>query len=413
MSDNIIFHIDVNSAFLSWSAVKMLEEGADVDIRQVEAIVGGDSKTRHGIVLAKSISAKNKGVTTAMPVASALKKCPNAIVVEPIHQYYKMMSEKFIDMMRDITEDIEQVSIDECYMNYTGISDMYDSPIKAATIIKDRVKNELGFTVNIGISDVKVLAKMASDFLKPDRVHTLYYSEIEEKMWPLPVSELHMAGKSSVIKLNNLGIKTIGDLAKFPVDYLEDHLGSHGRMLWEYANGIDDRKVERVREEIKGVGNSITLSRDYTKIPEVEHILLKLSEKVAGRLRKDKKQAKTVAIELKYNDFSKISKQTTLDVATDNSMVIYNIVKSFLPDLMKKPIRLIGVRTTNLIKEDEPYQMTLFDFGGGDVDENKTTSKLEQKKKLKKLDEAIDKIKDKYGADAISRASLLEGDNER
>ena len=418
MPDNIIFHIDVNSAFLSWSAVKMLEEGSDIDIRNIDAIVGGDS--RHGIVLAKSMSAKAKGISTAMPVAKAMGLCPDLYIVSPDHSYYKMMSDKFIDLMRDITEDIEQVSIDECYMNYTGISDMYESPVEAANIIKDRIKRELGFTVNIGISDVKVLAKMASDFKKPDRVHTLYKCEIEEKMWPLDIRDLYMAGKSSVETLKKLGIKTIGDLAKAPVDYIEDHIGNHGRMLWEYANGIDKRVVERQREEIKGVGNSITLARDYTKIEDVLHILLKLSEKVASRLRKDKKMAKTIGIELKYNDFSKVSKQVSVEVATDSSTTIYEIVKELLPPLMVKPIRLIGVRTTNLIKEDEPYQMTLFDFGNGGneadvskVNVNKSSSRLDKKKKLKKLDEAFDKINDKYGQGMISRASLMEDENER
>lgn len=224
--EKIIFHIDVNSAYLSWTAVKMLQEGYGKDIREIPCIVGGDQKSRHGIVLAKSISAKKYGVVTGEPVVNAFRKCPHLEMVPPEHDYYEKMSCELMKLLMGYTPDIEQVSIDECYMDYSGIKHQFDTPESAAAAIKNKVKETLGFTVNIGISDVKVLAKMASDFEKPDKVHTLYRSEIQRKMWEMPVQELFMAGKSSVDTLHKLGIFTIGQLAKSPVNVLESHLKS-------------------------------------------------------------------------------------------------------------------------------------------------------------------------------------------
>ena len=233
--DKIIFHIDVNSAYLSWTAVKMLKNGYPKDIRNIPCIIGGDKKNRHGIVLAKSISAKKYGIVTGEPVVNALKKCPGLEIVPPEHDYYSEQSHKLMELLKSFTPDIEQVSVDECYMDYTGIRNKFSNEIEAAYTIKNKVKEQFGFTVNVGISDVKVLAKMASDFEKPDKVHTLYKEEIKEKMWKLPVEDLFMAGKSSVNVLHKLGIFTIGQLAKSPVTILDAHLKSHGRVLWEYA----------------------------------------------------------------------------------------------------------------------------------------------------------------------------------
>ena len=254
----IIFHIDVNSAYLSWTAVKLLKEAAKdekkIDIRNIPAIIGGDREKRHGIVLAKSISAKKFGIVTGEPIANALQKCPNILIVPPEHGYYNEQSHKLMKLLRTFTPDIEQVSVDECYMDFSGIQNEYPSPLACAYKIKDTVKEKLGFTVNVGISDVKVLAKMASDFTKPDKVHTLYRREIKEKMWQLPVEELYMAGKSSVNTLHKLGIYNIGQLATSPEYILEAHLKKHGKILWEYANGIDKSVVNTKREELKRSG---------------------------------------------------------------------------------------------------------------------------------------------------------------
>ena len=259
---SIIFHIDVNSAYLSWTAVEQLKNGKETDIRTIPAIIGGDQKSRHGVVLAKSVPAKKYGIHTGEPVANAFRKCPNLVMEPPDHRLYSAYSRRLMDFLKTYTPDIEQVSVDECYMDFTGIASRYYSPVTAALEIKDEVKKRFGFTVNIGISSVKVLAKMASDFEKPDKVHTLFPEEIQVKMWPLPVEELYMAGRSSVETLRKLEIRTIGELAQADPKILELHLKSHGRRLWEFANGMDDSEVETSPSEAKGIGNSTTLSRD-------------------------------------------------------------------------------------------------------------------------------------------------------
>lgn len=281
-----IFHIDVNSAFLSWSALEKLRLGDSVDLRTIPSIIGGDTKTRHGVVLAKSIPAKAYGIHTGEPVTDALKKCPFLVSCPPDHKLYAEKSRLLMEHLANICPDIEQVSVDECYMNFTPIAARYESPLSAAQKIKDGIRETFGFTVNIGISDKKVLAKMASDFRKPDLVHTLYRSEIREKMWPLPLPSLFMCGKSSVDTLHNLGILTIGDLALSDPQIIISHLKSHGKTLWEFANGIDDSAVIPVPAEAKGIGNSTTLPQNALTMEEIKKCLLALSESVASRLRK-------------------------------------------------------------------------------------------------------------------------------
>ena len=252
--NRIIFHIDVNSAFLSWSALQLLKENPNsVDIRTIPSIIGGNQETRHGIVLAKSISAKKLyQIQTAEPVASAMKKCPILTIVPPDHQLYSRCSKQFINFLKTLTPDIEQVSIDECFLDFTGIAHRFSSPEDGAAYIRNYIYNHFGFTVNIGISTNKLLAKMASDFEKPNKTHTLYPYEIQQKMWPLPVSSLYMCGKSSVEELRKLEILTIGDLARANPDIICLHLKSHGRLLWEYANGMDNSTVEAIPESAKG-----------------------------------------------------------------------------------------------------------------------------------------------------------------
>ena len=255
----IIFHIDVNSAYLSWTAVEQLKHGAKQDMRLVPAIIGGDQKARRGVVLAKSIPAKKYGIRTGEPVANAFRKCPNLVMAPPDHKMYREKSARLMEYLKAFTTEIEQVSVDECYVDFTGIAWKYPSPIDAALVIKDGIKEKFGFTVNVGISSNKLLAKMASDFEKPDKVHTLFPEEIRIKMWPLPIGELYMAGRSSVETLKKLEIYTIGDLAQADPELISLHMKSHGRMLWEFANGIDDSRVQSEQAEAKGIGNSTTL----------------------------------------------------------------------------------------------------------------------------------------------------------
>ena len=396
----IIFHIDVNSAYLSWTAVEQLKNGARIDIRTIPAIIGGDQKSRHGIVLAKSVPAKKYGIRTGEPVANAFRKCPNLHMEAPDHKMYHQHSKELMAFLRSYTPDIEQVSVDECYMDFTGIASRYVSPVEAAFEIKDEVKRRFGFTVNVGISDVKVLAKMASDFQKPDRVHTLFKSEIQEKMWPLPISELFMAGHSSVETLKKLEIQTIGDLAKADPKLIEMHLKSHGRRLWEFANGIDDSVVESEKAEAKGIGNSTTLSKDVTTKEEAHKVLLSLAQSVGGRLRKQRYHAGMVNVEIKYADFTVSSHQKQLERTTASDQLIYQAATELFGEMWDgKPIRLLGIRTSKLSQEDEPQQLSLFDMD---------FRSYKNDKKHEKLDQALDEIRKRFGNDAVVRASFLK-----
>ena len=398
----IIFHIDVNSAFLSWTAVEQLKNGAEEDLRTIPSIIGGNQESRHGVVLAKSIPAKKYGIVTGEPVANAFRKCPNLVMAPPNHKMYTEYSKRLMQFLREnYTDEIEQVSVDECYMNFTGIAHRYASPVAAAFEIKDAVYKEFGFTVNVGISVNHLLAKMASDFEKPNKVHTLFPEEIPAKMWPLPVSELYMAGKSSVEVLHKLEIRTIGELAKTDPDLLELHLKSHGRTLWEFANGKAGDKVVRERVENKGIGNSTTLPKDVTEEEEARKVLLWLSETVGRRVRKEGMKAKMVSVEIKYNTFQSVSHQKQLQRATNADKVIYETACELFHELWNgHPIRLLGIRTSKLVDEAEPEQMSIFDF----EDEEKQETK--KNKKQEKLDKALDQIRKKYGEGAIVRGSL-------
>ena len=405
--DRIIFHIDVNSAYLSWSAIDLLQANPDsVDIRTIPAIIGGNRKTRHGIVLAKSLPAKNMyHITTGEPITDALKKCPTLTIVPPDHDSYSRHSKQFVGFLRTLTPEIEQVSVDECYMDFTGIAQRFSSPVEAAYEIKARVYEKFGFTVNVGISTNKLLAKMASDFEKPNRVHTLFPEEVKEKMWPLPVSELFMAGKSSVAILEKLEIRTIGELAQTDPKLLEFHLKSHGRTLWEFANGIGDAKVQSEETAAKGVGNSTTLPKDVEKAEDAKKVLFSLAESVGKRLRKAGQKANMVSVEIRYSDFQNVSHQKQLGRASGADQVIYEAACSLFDELWNgEPIRLLGVRTAKLVDEDEPEQLSLFDLQF-EVKSEKPKKSME---KLKKLSAAMGEIRGKYGADAVIRGSVLE-----
>lgn len=398
MMERVIFHIDVNSAFLSWEAVDRLENGADVDLRLIPSAVGGDIETRHGVILAKSVPAKKYKITTGEPVVNALRKYPDLVIVKPRHEIYREKSKAFMNILRQYSDVVEQYSIDEAFVDMTGTRLLFGEPQEAADRIRNQIRDELGFTVNVGISSNKLLAKMASDFTKPDKTHTLFPSEIKTKMWPLPVGDLFFAGKSTVSKLRGMGINTIGELANTDKSIIEQILKKHGTVLWDFANGIDDSPVETERPDNKGYGHSTTLSFDVTEPQLAKNILLKLTDKVCQRLRKDATKADTVTVQIKYSDLTKASHQCGLPAATNISSEIYRYVcKLFDEKWDGTPIRLLGV-STKVASEDSGRQMSLFD--NTDYD------------KLEKLDKAMDHIKDKFGTDAIVRASSLSLDEE-
>lgn len=401
--EQIIFHIDVNSAYLSWTAVEQLKNGAEVDLRTIPAIIGGNQESRHGVVLAKSPLAKRYGIRTGEPVAQAFRKCPDLVMAPPNHKMYQEYSRRLMEFLQTYTPDIEQVSVDECFMDFTGISYLYLSPVEAAFEIKDAVYEKFGFTVNIGISVNHLLAKMASDFEKPNKVHTLFPKEVPVKMWPLPISELYMAGRSSVEVLNKLEIRTIGELAKADPNLLELHLKSHGRTLWEFANGIDHEKVRRGHVENKGIGNSTTLAKDAVTEEEAKKVLLWLAESVGGRLRKEKQRAGMVSVEIKYHTFQTVSHQKQLETASNADQVIYKAACELFGELWnREPIRLLGIRTSKLQDESAPVQMSIFDF------QTKQEEQSVENQKHQKLDKALDVIRKKYGEDAVKKGTLLK-----
>lgn len=297
-----ILHVDVNNAFLSWTALDRLNQGEKVDIREIEAVIGGDESKRSGIVLAKSMKAKRRGVYTGETLYQARLKCPNLQVFKGDYKSYKKHSNDLYKILLEYTEKIERFSIDECFLDMTDYLGN-DTLLNKAYEINRRVKKELGFTVNVGVAHNKLLAKMASDFTKPDKVHTLFEEEIPSKMWTLPVSELFMLGRKTIPKLSNMRIKTIGDLAKQDKAEMVKKFGKHGLLMWEYANGIDNSEVNYLEEKPKGIGNSVTLPRDISSKEEIEKVLLTLAEQVAYRLRRYNMYANVVNVQLRTKDF--------------------------------------------------------------------------------------------------------------
>lgn len=389
-----ILHVDVNNAFLSWTALDMLKNGSKIDIREIPAVIGGDESKRSGIVLAKSMKAKECGVKTAETIYQARMKCPGLKIFPSNFKVYRYYSNQLYQLLSEYTDKIERFSIDECFLDMTHYL-MNDTLLNKGKEINRRVKEELGFTVNVGVAHNKLLAKMASDFTKPDRVHTLFEDEIPNKMWTLPISELFMLGKRTVPKLYNMQIKTIGDLAKTNKKILQDKFGKHGTMMWEYANGIDNSEVKYQKEKPKGIGNSVTLPEDILDIDKLEEMLLALTEQVTYRLRKQKMLARVVNVQLRNKDFVDTSHQRKLPNATASTKEILKVAKELLKQMYRNgtPIRLIGVRVDDLTDTEE-MQISLFN----DVVKNN---------KQEKLDKTIDKLKEKYGYNLITRAGKM------
>ena len=389
-----ILHVDVNNAFLSWTAVEMIKNGSQIDIREIPSIIGGDESKRSGIVLAKSPKAKEFGIKTAETIYQARMKCPSVKIYKSDFKVYQKYSNMLYKLLQEYTDKIERFSIDECFLDMTNYL-MKRTLIEVAQEIHVRVKKELGFTVNIGVANNKLLAKMASDFTKPDKIHTLYANEIKQKMWPLSVSELFMLGRRTVPKLQNMQIRTIGDLANTNKELITKKFGKHGLQMWEYANGIDNSEVKYLQEKPKGIGNSITLPENISEIEKLEEIILALSEQVTYRLRKYKMKAKVVNVQLRTKDFVDSSHQEKLEYPTASTKEIYKKAQKLLTNMYKPytPIRLVGLRVEGL-EENEMQQTTLFEH--------------KDEKKQEKLDKVIDELKNKYGYNFITRARRME-----
>ena len=390
----LIFHVDVNSAFLSWEAAKRVKQGLP-DLREIPSCIGGDPKKRTGIVVAKSIPAKKYGIQTGEPMGMALQKCPDLVCVPSDFALYDRCSKAFKSICASYAPVMELFSIDEVFLDMTGTGQIYPDPMVTACEIKDRIYRELGFTVNVGISTNKLLAKMASDFEKPNKVHTLYPEEVPQKMWPLPVRDLLFLGKASEKKLVQNGIRTIGDLARANEKEIQMLLGEKaGHQLYLSANGLDDSPVKAQREEAKGISVETTFDEDIVSYEQIFPILLSQCDIVAARMRREGKKCNCVAVSFRTLEFKNKSHQRKLDNPTDVTNEIYqNVRQLFQESWSGQPLRLIGVALTGLT-EDDFIQMSLFE----------DPKKREQQKKL---DEAMDNIRKKFGNDKISRASTM------
>ena len=400
MQERVIFHVDANSAFLSWTAayrVRVL--GESLDLRDIPSVIAGDKASRHSIILAKSGPAKKYGIQTGEPLFQALEKCPDLVVAPPDYSLYVEASRHFVQMLRQFSPMVQQYSIDEAWVDMTGTQRIFGAPRLAAEKMRQRIWDELGFTVNVGISSNKLLAKMAGDFEKPNKVHTLFPEEMESKMWPLPVRDLFLIGGATERKLKGLGIYTIGDLAKADVSVLKKRLGKHGETIWHYANGRNAEMVTPEPEENKGYGNSTTTPEDVVTYDRAYQVILSLCETVAMRMRQDNKCGRCITIHLRTNEFQHYSHQMLLHGATNITSELFEGACRVFDEAWDgiTPLRQLGVQVTRL--SEEPYQQ--YDLFSG-------LSPVQYEKKLR-LDETVDSLRDKFGEDIIRRARFAGG----
>lgn len=398
MTTTTIFHVDVNSAFLSWEAVDRLQKGQELDLRTIPSAIGGDREKRRGVILAKSIPAKKYGVKTGEPVVTALKKCPDLMLVPPNHGLYQQCSDQLFALLEKRCPIVERFSIDECFLDMTGMELLAGEPVEAAHRIKDEIKQTLGFTVNIGVSENRLLAKMASDFSKPDRVHTLFLHEIQEKLWPLDAGTLFMVGDATLKKLKSIGIDTIGDIARCDPKLLEFHLKSMGKTIWKYANGKGFEEVDH-HSSSKSIGNSTTTAEDIKDRETAFLYILELCENVGARLRSTGLKAHVVCVNFKNNRFLSYSIQKKLDRGIDSTGEIYRVASDLFEQGWKKDsLRLIGV-TVSSLSDDRMVQMSILE-------------KAKDYEKSSRLDKSIDSLREKYGKDILKRAVLLKKEDD-
>lgn len=393
MKDRVVFHIDVNNAFLSWTAVYLLQNGYEKDIRKIPSVIGGEEHSRYGIVLAKSPVAKKLGVVSAEPVYMAKKKCKDLEVYPPQYKWYYEKSRELMKYLSQYSPVLEQYSVDECFLDMSGMTYIYKDLEKLAYKIKDEVKEKFGYTVNIGIGNNKLCAKMASDFEKPDKVHTLYKDEIVSKLWPLDVGDLFMCGKSTKKELNKFSIYTIGDLAKKDLKFLERHFKSQGKYLYNASRGLDDDKVEVKTSKNQSISVTETLPYNLTDPDKLKEILFRQTEEITRELRSKKLFTKTVAVIFKNSNFVSYSAQATLNKPTNNTKEILKKIYEVFDDNYKEDeIRLIGARLANLTNTKEE-QISLFD-------------QEENEEKEDNIQKTIDNINNKFGKSLIKPASL-------
>ena len=389
----IIFHIDQNCYFAS---VEMISRP---ELRNVPMAVAGDAKVRHGIILAKNEPAKKYGIKTAEAIWQAQAKCPDLVLVDAHHEKYEFYSKKLREMYSEYTDKVEPFGLDECWLDMTGIVSDYDEAEEVALEIRNRVKEEFKLTCSVGISFNKVFAKLGSDYMKPDATTVFTDRNWQEKIWPLPVSDLLFVGKHTADKLAKINVKTIGDLAKTDVEFINRYLGKNGVGLWEYANGLDDSPVAEsgYKRIPKSVGNSTTTAEDMTSDRQIERTLHMLSESVASRLRRHGLKGTVVQITVRDRDLGIYEKQGILYRATDDAKDIYQAARDLFKNSYdwNKGVRSIGVRCTKLVRSDSGEQLSLF-------------AEAQKSERDERLNKAIDDINRRYGTGVIRSAAEAE-----
>ncbi len=395
----VIFLVDMNAFFISCEMTR------NPSLVGIPAAVAGDPKKRTGIILAANYEARAQGVKTAMVNHEALKLCPKLTLVPPDHHFYGRKSEEVMHLLSNYTPDIEQNSIDEAWLDMTGSEGLFGKPLNAAQRIMNEIKDRLGLWCSIGISENKFLAKMAAEMKKPLGITELWEKDIPEKLWPLSVKEMYGVGAKTAEKLNRIGIKTIGELAKADVSIINKALGKVGDEIYWHANGIDHSIIlAHTADDIKSIGREKTLPDDITDIEKAKIILLELADDVGMTVRKQGKEGRTVQISLKYSDFRHVTRQMTIP-ATSVTREIYRAGCSLLEQNWSagRPVRLIGISVSGFHEHTFSDQLSLFDQRQVNIRSDKN----------KQIDKAMDKIRDKYGSEKITLATLAEAEKKR
>ncbi len=387
MRKRAILHIDMNNFYASVECLYRPE------LKNIPMAVAGDPEKRHGIILAKNQLAKEKGVQTAQPIWQAQRLCPNITLVAPHYDRYKKFSQLAMQIYSEYSDQVESYGLDECWVDVTGSQRLFGTAFDIAMQIKQRIKDELGLTVSIGVSFNKVFAKLGSDYKKPDAVTVISEENFKQIVWNLPAKELLYVGKSTQNLLTKFGINTIGQIAQTDKEVLGSNMGKNGYQLWEHANGIDNSKVANLKEkvQVKTIGNSVTLPKDINDKTEIKKVFLNLSEQVAHRLRKKGLWAVGLQISVRRYNLESYQKSCTLKRAVADSDSIFNAAFELFENCHEtSSIRSLGIRVDRL--STEPImQINLFE-------------PCENLDKQMKLEEVKDKMRGKYGVEILQRA---------
>lgn len=393
--DRVIFHCDCNGFYAS---VELLSHP---ELRNAPVAVCGDPKSRHGIILAKNELAKGFGVKTAETIWQAQKKCPGLVLLPAHHRLYEEYSKKVNAIYEHFTDLIEPFGIDESWLDVTGTLHLFGNDPKAlADRIRNTVRQELGLTISVGVSFNKIFAKLGSDYKKPDATTLITVDNFQQIVWPLPVTDLLYVGRAAAVVLSQYGIHTIGQLAAFDRDALTALLGKQGSLLWMYANGLENSPVAPAGQYTppKSVGNGETFPHNLTQRDEVRRGVAMLADEVAARLRRHHLRATTLQVTIRDPNFKDICRQRPLPAPICTARELTRAALDILSASWKPgaPIRALTLTAQNLVPESEAAeQLELFD-----------SQAPRRRDKVEKLERVMDDLRQKYGHDALSSASL-------